>query len=126
MMAEADPLELSPGNRLRAYRKAAGLTLRKLGELIGQRHSTISYWENANKVPRSEVLPALADALGVSVDEILGRPRVNGQGGPAGRARIVFEQVSQLPRRQQTKVLDTVEILLAGQIARQHSSEVSS
>ena len=54
--------------------------------------------------------------LNVSVDYLLGRE--NGgpkKGGPIGKARRVFEEVSKLPRHQQQRILGIVEDLMAAQ-----------
>jgi transcriptional regulator with XRE-family HTH domain len=56
---------------LRKLREARDLSLRELGALIGERHSTIAYWEETNKFPRSNIVIPLAKALNVSVEELL-------------------------------------------------------
>jgi transcriptional regulator with XRE-family HTH domain len=102
------------GARLAALRKAAGLSQKELAERLGVAPSNIGFWELHDKPPRSDLLPKLAKILGVSVEEILGtkaKPRPTG--GPQGRARRVFDELSKLPRRQQSKIVDVVEALVA-------------
>jgi len=68
---------------------------------------------------KADQLVALASALGVSVDSLLGlAAKPKRRGGPAGRARKLFDQVSSLPRSSQQKVLDMFETVLAGESAR--------
>jgi hypothetical protein len=57
--------------------------------------------------------------LNVSVDYLLGREN-GGQrkGGPVGKARRVFEEVSKLPRHQQQRILGIVEDLISAQRAQ--------
>ena len=86
--------------------------MRQLARIIGVDHSNLRYWEQSGKSPRSDLLPAIAEALGVSVEELLGvgstrRPR------PGGRLGRTFEELSHLPRGQQARILDVVEALVA-------------
>lgn len=62
------------GQRLKVARAAAGYSLRELAEKIGNLVSAqmIGRYENDEGMPGSEVLIALADALGVTVDYLLG------------------------------------------------------
>ena len=53
-------------------RQSAGLTQMQLADKIGVHHSSIAYWELSGTSPRGEVLPKLAEALGVSIDVFLG------------------------------------------------------
>jgi len=97
------------GVRLMELRKAANLTQTELAELIGETQTNIAYWEQSDKPPRSDVLPKLADVLGVRVDALLvvDRPPMR-RGGPVGKVRRIFEEVSKLPRRHQNKVIEFV------------------
>ena len=101
------------GIRLAGLRKAAGLSQKELAERLDIAPSNIGFWELHDKPPRSDLLPKLAQVLGVTVEEILGtkiKPRP--AGGPQGRAKRVFDDLSKLPRRQQTKIVDVVEALV--------------
>ena len=60
------------GKKLVALRQAAGLTQQQLADQIGVDQSNIAFWERWGKAPRGEVLPKMAQALGVTVDELLG------------------------------------------------------
>ena len=60
------------GRRVRHLRKAKGLTLDALGELVGTAPSQLSLIENGKREPRLGMLTSLASALGVGVDELLG------------------------------------------------------
>lgn len=102
-----------------AFRKAAGLTQAELAEAVGETQVNISFWERTDKPPRSDVLPALAKALGVTINDILGvtktKPKKAAKSGsskPAGQVQRAFEEVRKLPRRQQQKILDVVFAML--------------
>ncbi len=102
------------GERLALARHEVGLTQEQLAEKLGVTQRVITYWEREPVALRSEQLAALADALGVTADFLLGRESKKGRAnGPAGRARRVFETVSHLPRHQQQKIIDVVEALVA-------------
>jgi Zn-dependent peptidase ImmA (M78 family)/DNA-binding XRE family transcriptional regulator len=62
------------GQRLKLARSAAGVSLRDLEERIGNRVTAqaIGKYERDESMPSSGVLIALADALGVSVDYLVG------------------------------------------------------
>jgi len=100
---------MSELSNLRKLRMKAGISVRELARRIDEQPTNVSYWERTGKLPRSDVLAPIADALGVSVEEILGLPKPTGTRGPGGRVGEVFQAVSKLPRRQQKKILDVVE-----------------
>ncbi len=58
------------GERIRAARKAAKLTQEELGEKLGLSSSAVSYWETGKFIPDAEHLPALAEALNLSLDSL--------------------------------------------------------
>lgn len=59
------------GRRLRHFRKHAGLTLDQLGSAVGKPAPYLSQVENGKREPRLSTIGALADALGVTVAELL-------------------------------------------------------
>ena len=59
------------GNRLRAFRKKAGLTQPELADLVGVHETTIRRWENNNDQPMPDSFSRLAKALGVSEADLL-------------------------------------------------------
>lgn len=97
---------------LRSLREKAGLTLRELARQVGEHPSNVSYWERTGSTPKSDVLLPMAKALGVTVEELLGEPKPRRATAPGGKARQVFDAVSQLPRRQQQKIVEVVEALV--------------
>jgi transcriptional regulator with XRE-family HTH domain len=98
------------GERLVATREAAGLSQRELAEKLGISQRSLSWWEREHVALKPEQLAALAEALGVTADHLLGRTSEKKRGtGPTGKAQRVFEAVSKLPRHQQKKIIDVVE-----------------
>ena len=102
------------GQRLSNLRKAAGLSQYDLASRIGVTQSSIGYWEMSDKPPRAEVLPKIANALGVSVEEILnGKTTQKGQPALSGKVRKLFVEISQIPRSQQEKICSIIEPYVA-------------
>ena len=97
------------GARLAELRKAAGLSQTELARLVGESQQNIAFWEQSEKPPRSDVLLNLAKVLGVSVEKLLTDEEVRPKrGGPVGKVQKLFDEVSDLPRRQQEKVVEFV------------------
>lgn len=59
------------GNRLFELRKKAGFSQTELGEALGVTNKAVSKWENGKAKPTLETIGKLAEALGVSVSELL-------------------------------------------------------
>ena len=63
--------------RLKALRKRAGLTQEQLGEMVSVKQNAVAKWELGNGMPRVVTLIKLAQALGCTVDELLGVPQTS-------------------------------------------------
>jgi transcriptional regulator with XRE-family HTH domain len=108
------------GAHLAALRRAAGLTQAELADAIGVPQTNIAFWEFSDKPPRSDVLPRLATALGVTVEALLAPSATPPQArtrGPKGRLLKAFEAASSLPKREQFLVEQFVSTLVALQKA---------
>jgi transcriptional regulator with XRE-family HTH domain len=102
------------GARIAAFRKAAGLSQAELARALGVPQSSVAYWETSNRPPRSDILPQMAKALGVRVEDLIGSARVApvGRPGPVGKLQRALEQASALPRNQQLLVVEFVNTLV--------------
>ena len=58
------------GNKIKRLRYKSGLTQEQLAERVGVSPQSVSKWENAVSMPDISLLPALAEAFGVSIDEL--------------------------------------------------------
>ena len=61
------------GDNIRWRREAKGMTQQELGNRCGVSDAMVCYYERGQKMPRLPTAAALADALGCTVDELLGR-----------------------------------------------------
>lgn len=71
-----------------SLRKKKGMTQVQLADKLNVSHQAVSKWERGNGLPDTSILPALANALSCSVDDIL-----NGESLPSPR---VIEDEPQL------------------------------
>ncbi|MEE1218679.1 MAG: helix-turn-helix transcriptional regulator [Ruminococcus sp.] len=59
------------GKEIKKYRTAKGITQEELGQLVGVSTQAVSKWEHGG-TPDVELLPQLAQILGVSIDALFG------------------------------------------------------
>ena len=105
------------GQRLKAFREAAGLSQRALAREIGEQYSNVRYWETSGKLPRSDVLIPIAIALGITLEELLEEPKPKRPVVAGGRVGKTVETLLTLPRRQQARILDVVDDMIAARTA---------
>jgi transcriptional regulator with XRE-family HTH domain len=105
------------GPRLTAVRKARGLTQVQLAKAAGTTQRAISYYETDDGIPPAAAVIALAKALRVTSDELLGLkpPKVEriDDGGEARRTWKRFQMVATLPERDQKAVIRLINSLAA-------------
>lgn len=102
------------GAHLAALRKATGLSQYQLAALVAEPQANIALWERSSKPPRSDALPKLALALGVSVADLLlsqdlkKLSRSKSKAAPPSKLQQAFDQAALLPRSQQDKIADFI------------------
>jgi transcriptional regulator with XRE-family HTH domain len=105
------------GPRLAALRKARGVTQVDLATATGTTQRSISYYENDDGVPPASAVIALARALKVSADELLGlKPaKATGTGDDPETRRLWkrFQMVTRLPEKDQRAVIRLIHSLAA-------------
>lgn len=60
------------GIKIREFRKNRGMTQEELGRMVGVTTQAVSKWE-CGGVPDAELLPAIAENLGTSIDALFGK-----------------------------------------------------
>ena len=103
------------GDRLLAFRRAAGLTQIQLAERLGVAHANIAFWEWSDKPPRSDLLQQMAEILGVTVGQLLGQAAPRRRPGPVSKLERMLDEVRGLPRSKQELVIQ-----LAATLVEQH------
>jgi transcriptional regulator with XRE-family HTH domain len=116
------PEQTGFGRRLAELRKARNITQVQLARTLGTTQRAITYYENEADYPPVDAIIHLADALGVSADELLG---IDNGGGKAARGRSSqdqddpqvrrlwkkFRQVTRLPEKDQRAVIRLINSL---------------
>jgi transcriptional regulator with XRE-family HTH domain len=101
------------GERLLTARLHLGLTQAQVADKVGITQQSYAAWERYDTALKPQHLVLLADALQVSVEHLLGAKEPPKRGsGPTGRMRRLFEAASKLPRSQQQKVAELVELFV--------------
>ena len=100
------------GELLAQARETAGFSQKDLAEKLGVSQRAICWWEREPVALKPEQLAALADTLNVSADELIGRKATRHRGGPSGKVRRAFEEINQLSRSRQQRILEFVEAML--------------
>jgi transcriptional regulator with XRE-family HTH domain len=110
--------DLGFGPRLAAIRKARGLTQVQLAKTAQTTQRAISYYETDDGVPPASAVIALARALQVSTDELLGlrAPKIERLKEDDPETRRLwkrFRQVSSLPERDRKAVIRLINSLVS-------------
>jgi transcriptional regulator with XRE-family HTH domain len=107
------------GQRLHTLREQAGLSQEQLGAKLGLSQRVYAYWERHPVALRPDQLLSLAEALNVSVDDLVGTNGKKKRGaGPTGKMKQLFEAASRLPRSQQQKLAAIIEPFIEHHAAR--------
>ena len=121
-MADKDPTGF--GARLTAIRKAKGLTQVELAKAIESTQRNISYYESDHGYAPAPVIIALARALDVSTDELLGvakikaKPKSDGDDAQSRRVLKKLKRVLELPASERKVVLRVIDSVIDGYKAR--------
>ena len=63
---------MSIGETIAKYRKEKSMTQHQLGEAVGVTNRTVSKWEANITAPGVELIPSVASALGITLDQLFG------------------------------------------------------
>jgi transcriptional regulator with XRE-family HTH domain len=113
------------GQRLASLRKAAGFTQIELAAELGVSQRMVAYYESPAAAPPANLLPQIAVALGVTIDELFGRvPKrklVKQEGDSRLRRRLLaIEKLDLAEKRQVLQVIDA--FIERGQLRRKAES----
>ena len=101
--------------RLAAIRRLRGMTQIDLAEAAGTTQRAVSYYENAFGFPPAPQLVALAKALHVTTDELLGVKAIKAdsrsEDPETRRLWKKFQQVADLPEKDQRAVIRLINSL---------------
>jgi transcriptional regulator with XRE-family HTH domain len=110
------------GERLATLRKAAGFTQIELAAELGISQRMVAYYEQPSAMPPAHLLPAMAQALAVSLDDLYGRSppkrRLAKQEGDSRLRRrlLAIEKLETSDKRQLLQLIDA--FIERGQLKR--------
>lgn len=117
------------GQRLVALRKAAAMTQQELADEVGVSRRMLAYYEGQSEHPPTTLLPALAQALDVSTDELLGLapPLKPTRRMRDNRMQRRLQQIATLPPEERRQIMQLVDAFIErGQLKRRSGSEANS
>ena len=118
--------DTSFGPRLTAIRQARGMTQVQLAKAAGSTQRSISYYENDDGIPPASIVIALAKALQVAADELLGikPPRVEpADDADSKRLWKRFQMITALPEKDQRAVIRLINSLVAATPTRRTGAQ---
>lgn len=116
MPKHADPKTEGFGERLAQLRKAAGYTQQQIADEIGASRRQIAYYEGESEHPPASLLIALAQALNVSTDELLGVRNGRAKAAtPAVSTRLErrLKLIERMPAKPKQQLLGLIDTFLA-------------
>lgn len=99
------------GQRIATLRKQQGHTQLQLADLLGLKQYVVASYETGRRRPSAALIPELAAALGVSIEELIGLDSAKRKPGPTPKLQQQIEQLQRLPKPKQkfvSEFLDTV------------------
>lgn len=100
------------GARIAEARKAKGMTQVELAEELGVAQQTLAHYEVGRvRVPAS-LLPQIARALAVTVEELIGEQSPPSKRGPVPRLLQQIERIQRLPKSRQRFVMEMIDTAL--------------
>lgn len=115
MPKHADPQTQGFGERLAQLRKDAGYTQHQLADEIGASRRQVAYYEGESEHPPASLLIALAQALNVTTDELLGVRIGRNRKVPAVSTRLErrIKQIERMPPKPKQQLLGLIDTFLA-------------
>jgi transcriptional regulator with XRE-family HTH domain len=102
------------GRRLARLRKEAGYSQRALADEIGISYRMVAYYEAQTTHPPANLLTTIADALGITVDQLLGHRSIRPRKAPTNERLLrQLRQVEKLPPHARRSVLEHIDGLVA-------------
>jgi transcriptional regulator with XRE-family HTH domain len=99
------------GKRIATVRKSRGLSQRDLASKVGISNRMIAYYEAQTNRPPAAKLTVIANALKISIDELLGNTPLSVKEPQNGRLWKRLQVVEKLPPQAQKQVVKLVELL---------------
>jgi len=115
------------GPRLAELRKQAGFTQTAFAGEIGVSQRMMAYYESPAAHPSAKLLPKMAEALGVSVDTLLGVDTAKRRTKPTDtRMQRRLQQIEKLPPEERRQVLQVIDAFIErGELKRKTNGQAA-
>lgn len=100
------------GARLAALRKAAGYTQTELAEELGISQRMVAYYEGQTEHAPAMLLPAIAKALKVSTDELLGATPLKKSRPGNSRLQRRLQEIEKLDARKKRQIMQLLDTFI--------------
>lgn len=100
------------GRRMAELRKQQGFTQVQLANMLDVKQYVIASYETGRRRPSAALLPEIARALGISVEELLGIGSGRKKPGPVPKLHRQLEKISTLPKEQQKSIMQVLDMAL--------------
>lgn len=100
------------GVRLTELRKAAGYTQAELAATLGTSQRMVAYYETRAEHAPTALLPEMAQALGVTVEELLGIKPVKKTKKTDTRLQRRLQQIEKMEARERRQLLQVIDAFI--------------
>ena len=100
------------GVRIAELRKESSITQVQLAQTMEVSQQTVASWEVGRRGVPVSALPALARALGIGVETLVGESTQPAKRGPTPKLQQQVERLARLPKAQQRVVMRMLEGVL--------------
>lgn len=112
----------SIGYRLARLRNERGYSQRDLARETGISHRMIAYYEKQAQYPPTHVLPILAKALGVSLDQLFGMNKIKkDESNKDMRLWRRFSQIEKLDVKEKRKIIQLLDTFIENERLKQEA-----
>lgn len=102
------------GLRIAQFRKEQNITQTQLAEILGIAQQTLAHYEVGRLRASVSMLPIMARALSVSIEELIGEQAEDSKGkrGSTPRLEQQLSQIAQLPKMKHKFVMEMLDTVL--------------
>jgi transcriptional regulator with XRE-family HTH domain len=120
LKAQIDDQE-SIGQRIARLRTECGFTQRDLARETGISHRMIAYYEKQANPP-THALPTLANALGVTTDQLFGIEKIKVEKNKDMRLWRRFSQIEKLDNAEKRKIMQLLDTFIENEQLKQNAA----
>jgi transcriptional regulator with XRE-family HTH domain len=105
------------GVRIATARKAQGMTQTQLADELGISQQVVASYEVGRRRVQLALLPHLARALAVTIEDLIGEQTPPARRGPAPKLLQQIERIQRLPKSRQRFIMEMIDTALQANVA---------